>query len=234
MASTRGVLYMVWGKKVEAVLARSIASVKAMHPELPIEVIRSVTDDPIFGLQQKSTMLDRSPFEETLFLDADTVVLDRLDYGFEKAARFGLACCICECPWAARYSALAAQRDLIEYNTGVLFFTKKAQPVFDRWAKLAGSMDSSVVFIQDGKPAKMAYNDQASFAVAVEETGFAPFVLPQNWNFRPEFMESFFGPIKIYHCYADVPAALGELATKYRNREMIIQRHGVRIRPQPG
>jgi hypothetical protein len=234
MASKRGVVYMVWGTKVESYLERSIASVKAIHPELPIEVIRTVNDNAVYGLQQKSSMLARTPFEETLFLDADTVVLDKLDYGFDKAVQFGLACCICECPWAARYSALAAQRDLIEYNTGVLFFTKKAQPVFDRWAQLAGSMDASLVFIQDGKPAKMVYNDQASFAVAVDETGFSPFVLPLNWNFRPEFVESFFGPIKIYHAYADVPKGLGDLATRYRNREMIIQRHAVTIRPQRG
>jgi hypothetical protein len=47
-------------------------------------------------------MAAMTPFEETLFLDADTVPLGRLDFGFEQAQRFGLACCICEVPWARR------------------------------------------------------------------------------------------------------------------------------------
>jgi hypothetical protein len=65
-------------------------------------------------------MMELSPFEETLYLDADTVVLDRLDFGFEQAARFGVACCICECPWARRYRGLPND-DGVEYSTGVLF-----------------------------------------------------------------------------------------------------------------
>ncbi|MEJ0070814.1 MAG: hypothetical protein WDO24_21130 [Pseudomonadota bacterium] len=40
-------------------------------------------------------MFEHSPFETTVYLDADTVVLGRLDYGFEMAERFGLACCHC-------------------------------------------------------------------------------------------------------------------------------------------
>ncbi len=47
-------------------------------------------------LNQKATMFDLSPFDETLFLDLDTVVLGRLDFGFQKAQQFGLAIAICE------------------------------------------------------------------------------------------------------------------------------------------
>jgi hypothetical protein len=67
-------------------------------------------------------MLEVTPFEETLFLDNDTVVLGRLDYGFQKASQFGLA---------------------------------------------------------------------------IEQTGFLPFVLPQNWNFRSKWHRSWFGPMKL-------------------------------------
>ena len=40
--SERGVLYMVWGgdDRTERALARSIQSVKDVHPELPVEVRR--------------------------------------------------------------------------------------------------------------------------------------------------------------------------------------------------
>ena len=36
---SRGVLYMVWGKKAEAALTRSLASLNNVHPELSREII---------------------------------------------------------------------------------------------------------------------------------------------------------------------------------------------------
>src|SRR3974390_71747 len=121
----RGVIYMVWGggEKVERALDRSRRSLAAVHPELPTEIMRVDAKDPVEGLLQKASMFDKSPFGETLFLDADTIVLDRLDFGFRQAQRIGLACCICENPWARRYPSIE-ERDLVEYNTGVLFFTE--------------------------------------------------------------------------------------------------------------
>ena len=198
--SKRGVIYLYWGDSVENELSRSIDSLQRIHPELPYERIKLPEGS---SLLDKSTMLTRSPFETTLFLDTDTVVLDRLNYGFEKAERHGLACCINECPWARRYCDIAG--DQIEYNTGVLFLTKAAQPVFDRWKAISHSIDSSIVFRREGKNLVMPHNDQAGFSQAVEDTGFNPFILPLNWNYRPAWQKSFFGPIKVWHDRNDVP-----------------------------
>src|SRR3954470_2489079 len=84
----RGVLYVKWGPN-DAVLERSINSVRAIHPELPIPV-HQLMGNPT--LLDKAGMFDITPFEETLFLDVDTVILDKLDFGFEMATRHGLAC----------------------------------------------------------------------------------------------------------------------------------------------
>lgn len=201
--ATRGVLYIVWGNYDADVLARSRSSLAAVHPELPVEVAELPSDSTLLD---KARMLDLTPFDETLFLDADTVVLDDLNYGYHQAQRFGLACSICECPWARRYGGLTG--DLVEYNTGVLFFTKAAQPVFETWRDCAEEIDSSIVFHNGDTLARMPLNDQAGFAKAVDDTGFRPFVLPYNWNFRPQWHKSWFGPIKIWHDYADVPEDL--------------------------
>jgi len=222
-AAERGVVYLVWGDRSTAVLDRSIKSLVAVHSELSVEVFRVDVDDPIKGLLEKPRMFELSPFRETLFLDADTVVLGRLDYGFEQARRFGLACCICECPWARRYGSLAG--DLIEYNTGVLFFSEKARPVFEAWRRMSIELDSSIRFMQGDQVVRMPYNDQCGFAAAVASTEFSPFVLPLNWNFRPQWQTSFFGPIKIWHDYSDPPSSLGELHAYYENRDAIIQYH---------
>jgi hypothetical protein len=212
----RGVLYVVWGDSVVNLLERSMASVRKHHPELPIHVVRLADDtDPYAGLLEKSQMMDVSPFESTLFLDADTVVLGRLDFGFEQAERFGVACVIGECPWAGRYGGLSG--DLIEYNTGVLFFTRRAAPLFDAWKRLASTLDSSFLHVPPGykQVARMPYNDQASFAAAAAETGVLPAALPLNWNFRPRWQHTFFGPLKVWHEYADVPQQVHDVNAYY-------------------
>jgi hypothetical protein len=204
---TRGVLYMKWGD-VDEILGRSTQSLRKYHPELPVHVHEC---PPGSDLLVKTSMLDITPFDETLFLDIDTVVLGRLDYAFEKAARFGLACCICENPWARRHRGLADRGDMIEYNTGVLFFTRCARRVFDQWKQLAPQVDSTTEYLlYTGQQCVQPLDDQAAFALAVEQSGFSPFVLPLNWNWRPPIQNSFYGPIKIYHGYAPpVPSLEG-------------------------
>ena len=224
--SERGVLYIVWGgdDKTERALARSQQSLTNIHPELPVEVCRLDAGDPFKGLLEKARMFELSPFRETLFLDADTVVLGRLDFGFAKALEFGVACCINECPWAHRHAGVHGET--IEYNTGVLFFGESAKPVFDSWSRLAPQIDSSIIFHgPQGQIMRMPHADQGSFALAVEETKLSPFVLPLNWNFRPQWQMSFFGPVKIWHDYTELPPFFAEMCKYYSQPEAIIQYH---------
>jgi hypothetical protein len=172
-------------------------------------------------LLDKASMFDMSPFEETLYLDTDTVVVGRLDFAFDKAARHGIACAICECPWARRYQGLTG--DLIEYNTGVLFFTRQAAPLFEAWEAWAQKVDSTSYHLVDGEVHVMPVNDQAAFAIAVEQTGYAPFVLPLNWNFRPQWHLSHFGPIRIWHDTGDMPPELGVFSAEQDSPEAIIR-----------
>jgi len=201
---------------------------KEFHPELPYEVKRLEPDTNQFsGLLEKPGIMELSPFDETLFLDADTVVLDRLDFGFSQALRFGLACSICECPWSRRYRGLPND-DGVEYNTGVLFFTRRAQGLFRQWRALSGLVDSSINFIgPSGQPGVMPFNDQGSFAKAIAECDNLPFVLPMNWNFRPIWHRTFFGPIKIWHDYREPPSQIRQLNDYYRNPKSIIQFHSM-------
>lgn len=207
--STRGVLYIVWDgseKRVADALEKSIASIKAVHPELPYTVHRLPASSTLLD---KAAMLDITPYDETLFLDADTVVLDRVDYAFDKAVKHGLACCICECPWARRYTCCDGED--IEYNCGILWFTKAAKPVFDKWQELNKVIDSSIIFRTTNGLRRMGLNDQAGFTLAIEQTGLNPWILPLNYNFRPIWHHTWFGPIKIWHDYSEVNDELREL-----------------------
>lgn len=223
----RGVLYIAWGP-VGPALDRSIASLRRHHPELPVLVDR--IDAPAGasreGLLRKAAMGRITPFRETLYLDADTVVLGRLDFGFAKAVRHGLACCICECPWLRRYGALGLG-DEVEYNTGVLFFTPAARAAMAAWERLAASVDSSILHVETGERALMPFNDQAAFGLALERTATAPFVLPLNWNLRQHWQPTCYGPVKIWHSYRPVPPSVHRINAFYANPDAILQQHEV-------
>lgn len=197
---TRGVIYVYWGNKFEEELHRSMDSLKRYHPDLPVEVFKLGDNSSHLN---KTAMLDYSPFDTTLYLDTDTTVLGNLDFGFDRAEKFGLACCINECPWARRFAEHTG--DMVEYNSGVLFFTKKAKPVFDMWKECSKTVDSSIRFYLGDKVVMQPVADQGSFAAAMEKSNFNPSVLPFNWNFRPMWHKTFWGPIKIWHDHSDVP-----------------------------
>jgi hypothetical protein len=217
----RGVLYIYWGgSKQERFLDRSVQSLFGHHPELPVQ-IEKLADGAT--LLDKSRMFELSRFEETLFLDIDTVVLGDLTFAFEKSARHGVACAINECPWARRCTGLHADGDIIEYNTGVLFFTRAAETLFAEWRRYAPLVDSSIRHIQQGRVGVDPVGDQASFAKAVDETGFPLFVLPLNWNFRPRWHESYFGPIRIWHDYTEVPPEILSSNASYEDENTLIQ-----------
>jgi hypothetical protein len=214
----RGILYVKWGPN-DAVLERSIRSVRGIHPEIPIHV-HQITGNAT--LLDKAGMFEATPFEETLFLDVDTVVLDRLDFGFEMAIKHGLSCSICECPWARRYGGIKG--DLVEYNTGVLFFTKAAKGIFDGWKKHVRSVDSSIRFYNTANQlVVMPYNDQAGFSLAVAEAEVPPFILPFNWNFRPAWHRAWWGPIKIWHDYNAPSAEIVAFTQEQSRAESIIK-----------
>lgn len=202
---TRGVLLMVWKGDYDAseLVDRVRQSVREYHPDMPVHV-EHLPDGS--SLLDKSQMLDLSPFDETLFLDADTVVLGDLSFGFEQAGKHGIACCICECPWARRYLGLQHCEDIVEYNTGVLFFTKDAKPVFDEWQLQCERLNSAHYFMSPRGRECMPENDQAGFAGAIRELDFNPFVLPLNWNFRQQWHRGVFGPIRIWHDTRSVPS----------------------------
>lgn len=204
--SKRGILYIIWGDKqeIENSLERATDSARQHHPELPIHVERLEKGNKI----TKTKMLEMTPFEETVFLDNDTAVMGRLDFGFEKAAQFGLACTLNGCPFARRYRDKRLTGDMIEYSSGVIFFTEKARPVFDAWNALFPKVDCSALHYKDNKLCVSPAADQASFALAIEQTGFLPFILPHNWNLHPEWNRFFFGPIKIWHGDYKVPESL--------------------------
>ncbi len=205
---SRGVIWMVWGdnERVRAALPRSQDSVAKFHPELEQRVLWMPAR---MDLRCKAQMFDLSPFDQTLYLDADTVVLGKLDAGFEKAHDHGVAITINANPWALRYAALRGHGDVVEYDTGVVFFSRQQQAamVFDAW-RGGNDLDSSSHFRAAEGICRMPVNDQCAFAAAVHATKFNPFILPVNWNFHPRWQKTIFGPVKVWHDYNAVSESI--------------------------
>ncbi len=195
---------MIWGSNpvVEAALPRAVASLKKHHPELEYQVLRMPDDS---DLRCKSRMFELSPFDQTLYLDVDTVVLGRLDFGFVKAAKHGMAICINISPWARRYTGLRECGDIVEYDTGAIWFDKSYPAVgrlFEAWTG-ASNLDSSSRFMSSEGVRCMTVNDQCGFAAAMESTGFNPFVLPSNFNVHPRWQKTIFGEMRVWHDYRE-------------------------------
>jgi hypothetical protein len=199
----------VWGnsERVERALSRSRDSVTKWHPDLPQKVCRMPDGS---DLRCKSNMYNLAEWETALYLDADVVVMGKLDQAFDMAERHGMALCINPCPWARRYVCLANQGDLTEFDTGVIAFSKRHASVKTIFAQWMGGydLDSSSYFIAKDGPARMPVNDQCAFAAAVWNTGFNPHVLPGSFNCHPKWTPVVFGPIRAWHDYNDPPDTL--------------------------
>jgi hypothetical protein len=221
--SQRGVLFIAWEAEdgaERALLDRAIASLRQIHPELPHHVASLPGGSPRLD---KAGLLAHSPFETSLFLDSDAVVLGRLDFGFEMVERYGLACCLGDNPWQRRHVDVPG--DDVEYDTGVLFFDQRAAPVLEAWARLAPLVDLPVGQVVDRKVVQTACDDRIGFTRAVELCGFVPFVLPLNWNLRPRWQRSFFGPVKLWRSGDPVPEALLASNRYYEGPDAIVQFH---------
>src|SRR5258706_8764884 len=191
----RGVLFLAWAVADDAIArGRAIAALQAVHPELPIHVA-SLPGAPT--TLDKAGMAELSPFDATLYLDDDAHVLGRLDFGFEMAERYGLACCHADNPWRRRHVGVASEA--CEYDTGVLFFTRAVKPVFETWRRLAPLATQPVAVVEDGAIRQLPADDRLGFSQALEACGVAPLVLPPNWSLRPRWHRSFYGPLKIWH-----------------------------------
>ncbi len=191
----RGILYYVWGNYKKHLLDRSIKSLQA-HNNYEYHI--HFDTSKLAGLSKKSLMFQHSPFDITCFLDIDTIIKGRLNYGFEMAEKYGLACCIA--PASSAYAAnpnpirSIMNPNLPQYNTGVIFYSKKCKNTFTRWEELCTKHQES------------SKNDQPCFSQAVYEN-INPYILPKTWNLRHTvaFESSIWhGNLKIIHSEHDI------------------------------
>ena len=99
---TKGVLYIVTGQRYTEMALASAESLKRHNPNLKVHLFTDQeieSNGPIDSIgmiadahrRSKVDYMHKSPFEHTLFLDADTFVLENLDELFNILVRFDIA-----------------------------------------------------------------------------------------------------------------------------------------------
>lgn len=198
MPTSRGFVWVVWNEaeeRVSAALQRSMESVRKFHPDAGLHVVKTNGEH---RLLEKAAGYLSSPFDLTIALDVDTELLRPVDHLFEVAAEYGVALRVNENPNAERFGC---GKHVVEYNTGVIAFSKAGDAVLRRWAELCeeGKLDTSRP--RDKK------NDQAYFATAASEIRTVYPLRPTD-NLRPSWETTFWGPVYIWHDWTPCSASL--------------------------
>jgi len=188
----RGILYIATGRRYTAEAAGSARSAKAHMPELPVgllcdDVASAKTTEidfvaglptPTHSLLDKVVGLPQSPFERTLFLDTDTLVIEPVHELFQLLDHFDLAAA--HAPWRWVRPVDACPECFPELNSGVLLFrrTPNLLRFFARWEALYRE--------QLAAPRKPPH-DQPAFRQALYESDLRFTILPPEYNLRTPF-----------------------------------------------
>lgn len=181
----RGVLYVAWGRAHVDVARRSAASVKRHNPDLGTAIWCAANDDTTGfdqayvvpdGLKRpKVNLLQNTPFEETLFLDNDTLVRSDLQSLFDVLERFDMAgaqVVLWHRPRHNKPVRHAVPETFPEINTGVLLYRRNAATTqfFKDWADRFAESGFGI--------------DQPSFRDVLWESDLRFHVLPPQFNKR--------------------------------------------------
>jgi len=220
----QAIIFIAWGDEYIHEVGYCIRQSPALHEYDLILITDNNTH--LDNLQCKFTEILKVPFElegylrktelvkylpeaydSYLFLDSDTVVIDELSLGFEKAERFGIA--MSPAPhysldyfWGfdqiMKKEGMCCKGQL-QYNTGVIFFknSPEVKSVFIRWMELA------IKYQQEWR------NDQPLFSLAMEELDFNPYTLSISYNYRG-FGDAISGVVRVWHSHGELPEKINE------------------------
>lgn len=182
---TDGALYVAEGPDYAALAVQSLRTLRQQEPDLPVHIATdqpglaahfdAVHPIPTASRRAKIAAMAASPFDRTLFLDCDTLVVGPLSDGFALLDRFPLALthdvrrssALIETGWQADAPATFPQ-----HNSGVMFYRKA--PETDRFfADWARAYDTA------GKG-----RDQVTLRDILWDSDLRFWVLPPEWNLR--------------------------------------------------
>lgn len=204
---TTGLVYIATGQKFIAEAERSVASFKALMPDLPAALFKDadsvlstdarfdtvrLVSQPAYGCIDKIMTLKDSPFERTLFLDTDTHCVAPCQELFELLDRFDYAAA--HAPVRTCWEGARCPRSFPELNTGVILYQNN-----DRFGELVDSWFGT--YQQHLQLAEPPPHDQPAFREAAFRSSARLSVLPPEYNLRTCFSYFIGGnaQVKILH-----------------------------------
>ena len=219
---SRGVVYIATGKNFIKEIKISAESLKRHNPDLHVTAFvdsslesEFVDDVKIISanhIRPKVDFIDQTPYDETIFLDTDTIIDYSIMDMFDLLANFDFGITHCIARKRKKYSNLMPEyRDIpyafSECNTGVFVFknNKVVQELFKKWKR------------NFYKYYNVCPWDQASFRISFWQScleGLKSYIFPVEYNIRSkanreknrrmhdQFGDEHLTP-RIYHMHAD-------------------------------
>jgi hypothetical protein len=200
--ANRGVLYVVVGGRelYTGAVIRSATSLRRVMPDVSIAVASDTTIDGPFdqhiaiqetdGFRAKILGMRQTPFEQTVFLDADTFVLADIGDVFELLERYDMALVHAQGRISLALDDVPAC--FPEFNTGVIAYrsTPLVQSALDDWLLQYGEM----------LPRRPKTQDQPSLRrVLYRTTDLRIATLTSEFNRRFDVPGCFHGQVRVLH-----------------------------------
>jgi hypothetical protein len=210
---SQGAVYIIThDPRYVGLLLNSAASLKRVMPDLPITVFSQFPlESPLFekvhvvesspdGFYDKARLIQSTPYDRTLLIDADTYVLAPVTELFSMLDHFDCAVTHEEyvnTDWHNRYPRPDLPASYPEFNTGVLML--KRGPGVSRMLEQWGTLYQQFLHEKPGQ----AINDQPFFRVAIFYSDVRVATLPREYNCKFRGQGYLNGPVKILHGHVD-------------------------------
>lgn len=208
-----GALYIITqDARYVDMLLTSAASLRKAMPDLPITAFSQFPlESNLFekvvrvepsqdGFYDKSKLIQNSPYERTLFIDADTYVLDPLPELFSLLDHFDCAATheeYLDTDWHHRCPRPDIPASFPEFNTGILLLKRsdRLHHMIEEW----GTLYRRYLEEQPDQP----INDQPFFRAAAYYSGVRIATLTREYNCKYRGQGYLNGRVKILHGHVD-------------------------------
>lgn len=212
--TSKGVVYIATGDNCRNEALVSARSLKATNPDLKVclftdvivtelsayfDIVR-IIESPGKGSSNKVYYITETPFDYTVFLDSDTLVLESIEDLFEPLDRFdfGASVEVARGYWYDNKTTWSSiPRSFPELNSGVFVFRKneKVKQLFADWIKY---YNESQVWQSVASPGRVW--DQPSLRKAIyENSAIRVFSIPNEYNALRFFGTYVWGKVVIVH-----------------------------------
>src|SRR5882672_1838286 len=206
---SQGAIYIITqDPRYVGLLLASAASLKRVMPELPITVFSQFpVESPLFetivrvertqdGFFDKTRLMRESPYDRTLFIDADIHVAEPFSELFTLLDRFDCAATHEEyvsTDWSQRYPRPDIPESFPEFNTGILMLkrSEKVDRLLAEWGDLYRAF-------LEAKPGQQI-NDQPFFRVAAYYSDVRIATLTREYNCKFRGQGYLNGKVKVLH-----------------------------------